>query len=92
MDVDPASATPNDKEGKDKGEGKDKEEKKDHGQHPPAKKYRMTESMKGIVWQLVLLSNECCRLENEKKWVSFLYSCFVGAGVDSFLLVRWRAR
>ncbi|PFH48181.1 hypothetical protein AMATHDRAFT_150462, partial [Amanita thiersii Skay4041] len=34
--------------------------------HPPAKKYRMTESMKAIVWQLVMLSNECCRLENEK--------------------------
>lgn len=36
---------------------------------PPHKKYRMTESMKNIVWELVLLSNECCRLENEKKWV-----------------------
>ncbi|TFK73085.1 hypothetical protein BDN72DRAFT_762326 [Pluteus cervinus] len=35
-------------------------------QHPPAKKYRMTEKLKGIVWDLVLLSNECCRLENEK--------------------------
>ncbi|KAF8637549.1 hypothetical protein AX17_002756 [Amanita inopinata Kibby_2008] len=34
--------------------------------HPPAKKYRMTESLKTIVWQLVMLSNECCRLENEK--------------------------
>jgi len=74
MDVDPSFsiATPHDKgEGKDKdkdkGGDKDKDEKKDHGQHPPAKKFRMTESMKGIVWQLVLLSNECCRLENEKK-------------------------
>jgi predicted transcriptional regulator len=74
MDVDPVSGTPHDREGKEKGEGKekekgdkDKEEKKDAGQHPPAKKYRMTESMKAIVWQLVLLSNECCRLENEKK-------------------------
>jgi hypothetical protein len=37
--------------------------------HPPSKKYRMTETMKGIVWQLVGLSNECCRLENEKKYV-----------------------
>lgn len=35
--------------------------------HPPAKKFRLTDSMKVIVWQLVLLSNECCRLENEKK-------------------------
>lgn len=35
--------------------------------HPPAQKYRLTEAMKAIVWQLVMLSNECCRLENEKK-------------------------
>lgn len=34
---------------------------------PPQKKYRLTEQMRNIVWQLVLLSNECCRLENEKK-------------------------
>lgn len=34
---------------------------------PPAKKFRLTENMKAIVWELVLLSNECCRLENEKK-------------------------
>jgi len=40
--------------------------------HPPSKKYRMTETMKGIVWQLVGISNECCRLENEKKCVSLL--------------------
>ncbi|KAJ3740139.1 hypothetical protein DFH05DRAFT_1405713 [Lentinula detonsa] len=33
---------------------------------PPPKKYRLTENMKAIVWELVLLSNECCRLENEK--------------------------
>ncbi|KAF9456909.1 hypothetical protein BDZ94DRAFT_1314708 [Collybia nuda] len=63
MDVDQqpqsASAVVQDKDGKD---GKDGA----HGQHPPAKKFRMTEAMKGIVWQLVLLSNECCRLENEK--------------------------
>lgn len=35
--------------------------------HPPSKKYRLTDAMKSIVWQLVSLSNECCRLENEKK-------------------------
>ncbi|KAF9028565.1 hypothetical protein BDZ89DRAFT_1133534 [Hymenopellis radicata] len=29
-------------------------------------KYRMTDAMKNIVWELVLLSNESCRLENEK--------------------------
>jgi len=34
--------------------------------HPPSKKYRLTDTMKSIVWQLVSLSNECCRLENEK--------------------------
>jgi hypothetical protein len=35
--------------------------------HPPAQKYRLADQMKSIVWQLVMLSNECCRLENEKK-------------------------
>lgn len=39
---------------------------KDKAAHPPAKKYRLTEQMKAIIWDLVLLSNECCRLENEK--------------------------
>ncbi|KAF5391132.1 hypothetical protein D9757_003023 [Collybiopsis confluens] len=39
---------------------------KDKDAQPPAKKYRLTENMKAIVWELVLLSNECCRLENEK--------------------------
>ncbi|PPQ86424.1 hypothetical protein CVT24_009992, partial [Panaeolus cyanescens] len=53
------------KDGKDK-EGKDGKDGKDHGQHPPSKRYRMTDKMKQIVWELVLLSNECCRLENEK--------------------------
>lgn len=38
--------------------------------HPPSKKYRMTDAMKNIVWELVLLSNESCRLENEKKYGS----------------------
>ena len=45
--------------------GKDGKGGKD--QHPPAKRYRLTDTMKSIVWELVLLSNECCRLENEKK-------------------------
>ena len=35
--------------------------------HPPTKRYRLTEAMKGLIWQLVCLSNECCRIENEKK-------------------------
>lgn len=42
--------------------------------HPPAKKYRLTEPMKSIIWQLVCLSNECCRIENERKWVFSLPS------------------
>jgi hypothetical protein len=65
-----------DKDGKDgKGKGEKGDEKEGgpgkggahHG--PPLKKYRMTEAMKAAVWQLVLLSNEICRLENEKKCV-----------------------
>ena len=47
------------------GEGKDSKDPKDA--HPPAKKYKMTEAMKGLIWNLVCLSNECCRIENEKK-------------------------
>ena len=50
---------------------KDGKDGKDHGQHPPAKRYRLTDAMKSMVWELVLLSNECCRLENEKKSVVF---------------------
>jgi Ubinuclein conserved middle domain len=33
----------------------------------PPKKYRLTENMKTIFWQLYCLSNECSRLTNEKK-------------------------
>lgn len=35
----------------------------------PPKKYRLTEKMKPIFWQLYCLSNECSRLTNEKKLV-----------------------
>jgi len=49
------------------GEGKDSKEGKDT--HAPVKKYKMTEAMKGLIWNLVCLSNECCRIENEKKYV-----------------------
>ena len=49
--------------------GKEGKEGNDHGQHPPAKRYRLTDTMKSMVWELVLISNECCRLENEKKSV-----------------------
>jgi hypothetical protein len=34
---------------------------------PPQKRYRWTDEMKGILWALVCLSNECVRLENEKQ-------------------------
>ncbi|KAJ7885063.1 hypothetical protein B0H14DRAFT_2699543 [Mycena olivaceomarginata] len=53
---------------KDEKEGGGKEGPGKGGAHhgPPLKKYRMTEPMKQTVWQLVLLSNEICRLENEK--------------------------
>jgi len=55
----------------------------------PQKKYRLTEQMKSIVWQLVLLSNECCRLENEKKYglLSFsseIVSCSYSRMVRSY--------
>ena len=52
------------------GEGKDGKDTKDV--HLPARKYKMTEAMKGLIWNLVCLSNECCRIENEKKWVQGL--------------------
>jgi Ubinuclein conserved middle domain len=63
-------------------EGKDG---KDHGQHPPAKRYRLTDAMKSMVWELVLLSNECCRLENEKKLVFYIPQTCVFAKPDLFL-------
>lgn len=57
--------------------------------HPPAQKYRLTEAMKSIVWQLVMLSNECCRLENEKKWVAFGL-VLVHLLILTAILVNWR--
>jgi hypothetical protein len=54
------------------GEGKDAKDSKDT--HPPVKKYKMSEAMKGLIWNLVCLSNECCRIENEKKYVSRRYT------------------
>ena len=71
MDVDSNSNQPSGAGGTggDAEGGKEGKEGKDHGQHPPAKRYRLTDIMKSMVWELVLLSNECCRLENEKKSV-----------------------
>jgi len=34
--------------------------------HAPSKRYRLTERMRNIIWELVVLSNESCRIENEK--------------------------
>jgi hypothetical protein len=81
MDVDGPTASQDGKDGKD-GEGG-----KDSANHPPAKRYRMTDQMKAIVWELVLLSNECCRLENEKKWVVFFENHFLELwGADSYVV------
>lgn len=46
------------------------------GAHPPGKKYRLTEQMKAIIWELVVLSNEAVRIENEKQ---LSLSLFFGA-------------
>jgi hypothetical protein len=48
------------------GEAKKEGEKKEKDHPPPSRRYRLTEQMRGIIWDLVLLSNEACRLENEK--------------------------
>jgi hypothetical protein len=54
--------------------------------HPPAKKYRMTEPIKHIIWQLVCLSNECCRIENERKSVLLLLIVVDADGLSLFVL------
>lgn len=60
--------------------------------HPPAQKYRLTEAMKSIIWQLVMLSNECCRLENEKKCVASLvwprHSSITASTVNWRVIIR----
>jgi hypothetical protein len=32
----------------------------------PTQRYKLTDEMKRLIWELVCLSNECVRLENEK--------------------------
>ncbi|KAF9269548.1 hypothetical protein L218DRAFT_890165 [Marasmius fiardii PR-910] len=67
MDVDmEGGAGGNDANGAPDGGGKDGGKEGGKDAQPPGKKFRLTETMKAIVWELVLLSNECCRLENEK--------------------------
>ena len=48
---------------------------KQSGEHPPTKRYRLTERIRHIIWELVVLSNESCRIENEKKCVVFFILC-----------------
>jgi hypothetical protein len=76
------------------GEGKETKETKD--MHPPVKKYKMTEAMKGLIWNLVCLSNECCRIENEKKYVcrQFIWWCIplMGLGLGIIFPARWKVR
>ena len=38
-----------------------------NGPQPPSRRFKLSERMKGLIWNLVCLSNECCRIENEKK-------------------------
>jgi len=66
MDVDMDGGAGGDANGTGDGAGKEGAGGSKDSQ-PPGKKFRLTETMKAIVWELVLLSNECCRLENEKK-------------------------
>ena len=78
------------------GEGKDAKETKDT--HPPVKKYKMTEAMKGLIWNLVCLSNECCRIENEKKYVRRRFIWYYSTDGTSFFppcghcSARWKVR
>lgn len=43
----------------------------------PSKRYRLTDKMKLIFWQLYCLSNECSRLTNEKKSVFILFFNYI---------------
>lgn len=64
---------------------------KSAGEHPPSKRYRLTERMRNIIWELVVLSNESCRIENEKKCVcSFSLPCIFGSIADCVVLImKW---
>ena len=45
--------------------------------HMPTRRFRLTDEMKDIIWELVAYSNESVRLENEKKWVLWILPFFV---------------
>lgn len=55
------------REGSDGASQKDAKVLKELQEKEPPKKYRLTEPMKSIFWQLYCLSNECSRMTNEKK-------------------------
>ena len=65
-------------------------------QAPPAKRYRLTEAMKAIIWEMVVLSNECCRLENERKCGFFIVVNYILMTIFlarlKTLLFRFRTR
>lgn len=78
MDVDTPPPHSTDNAGA--GDGAEKPE----GSHPaPTKRYRLTPRMRDIIWELVTLSNEAVRIENEKKYVFFSLPSYV------WMWVRW---
>lgn len=86
MEVDGVSTVAGQQPDAESKDGGGKESKE--GQRPQ-KRYRLTEPMKNIVWQLVLLSNECCRLENEKKCVSVTTMLVID---DVLFVFKWSRR
>ena len=49
------------------GTATDSEKPADGTNPPPTKRYRLNSRMRDIIWELVALSNEAVRIENEKK-------------------------
>jgi hypothetical protein len=41
-------------------------ERRERGANPPQRRYKLTDELKGVLWALVCISNECVRIENEK--------------------------
>jgi len=69
-------------------DGESKESKETKDMHPPVKKYKMTEAQKGLIWNLVCLSNECCRIENEKKYVCRWFTWYYSTDGTFFFPLR----
>jgi Ubinuclein conserved middle domain len=72
------------------GDGESKETRETRDAHPPMKKYKMSETMKGLIWNLVCLSNECCRIENEKKYVTLPQMGFADEFI--FIVALWKGQ